>query len=189
MKITCNLIKDLAELYVGGVLSEDSKLIVEDHIKCCHECREYINKSNEAFEATKIVDCNKLSAEKANFKSIKDRIVEKVVTVVIVTMFVVCTSLAIIDYTLFEHEIVIPYDPQTIYVTEDGYLHFPDGYDVSFTIVSSGNIRVQLYTNYISKLRGIESEGEEIVDLKEVAGTSACKMYYKDGLNEVLIWQ
>lgn len=188
MKITCDVIKDLAELYVGDMLSEDSKMVVEEHVKNCINCREYIDKLKEAFGTTAVMDYEKIAEEKANFQTLKDRVVAKVVPVMVLTLVAVFTALMTINYALFEHEIVMPYDGETVYVTEDGFLHFPECYNVSFTGASSGNIRVQVYTNYISELRGIESSEEEIVDIKELITDQGMKMYYKDGMEEKLIW-
>ena len=74
MKITCDVIKDLAELYVGNALSEDSKNIVEAHIIDCPRCKEYIEMSRKAFEEPPLVDVAKIAEEKAELKSLKDKI-------------------------------------------------------------------------------------------------------------------
>ena len=39
MKITCDVIQDLMPSYVDGLLSEDSKALVEEHMGTCQECR------------------------------------------------------------------------------------------------------------------------------------------------------
>lgn len=40
--IKCKMIQDLIILYVDDVLSDESKIEIEDHIKECKECREYL---------------------------------------------------------------------------------------------------------------------------------------------------
>jgi hypothetical protein len=40
MKISCNIIADLLELYADGVVSEDTKTLVETHLNDCAACRE-----------------------------------------------------------------------------------------------------------------------------------------------------
>ena len=42
MKITCNVIEDLMVQYVDGTLSEDSRLLVEEHLDSCGECRKKV---------------------------------------------------------------------------------------------------------------------------------------------------
>lgn len=39
MKITCDVIQDLIPSYIDGILSEDSKALVEEHMGICQECR------------------------------------------------------------------------------------------------------------------------------------------------------
>ncbi|MCL2638223.1 MAG: zf-HC2 domain-containing protein [Oscillospiraceae bacterium] len=40
MKISCNIIADILELYADGVVSEDTKGLVETHLNDCAACRE-----------------------------------------------------------------------------------------------------------------------------------------------------
>ena len=35
MKISCNIIEDLLPLYVDDMVSEDSRQLVEEHLKAC----------------------------------------------------------------------------------------------------------------------------------------------------------
>lgn len=39
-KISCNIIKDILPLYVDEVVSDDTKEMVEEHLKSCDACRE-----------------------------------------------------------------------------------------------------------------------------------------------------
>ena len=38
-EINCNIIKDILPLYVDGVVSDDTKKMVEEHLDCCEECK------------------------------------------------------------------------------------------------------------------------------------------------------
>ena len=42
MKITCNIIEDLLPLYVDDMVSEDSRQLVEEHLKTCPACRKSV---------------------------------------------------------------------------------------------------------------------------------------------------
>ena len=42
MKITCNVIEDLMVQYVDGTLSEDSRLLVVEHLDSCGEYRKKV---------------------------------------------------------------------------------------------------------------------------------------------------
>lgn len=39
MKISCEIIKDLLPLYLDGVCSNDSKVMVEEHLAECDSCK------------------------------------------------------------------------------------------------------------------------------------------------------
>ena len=39
MKMSCNIIEDLLPLYVDDMVSEDSRKLVEEHLKECPACR------------------------------------------------------------------------------------------------------------------------------------------------------
>ena len=66
--ITCEVIKDLLPLYVDGVLSEDSRKLVEEHLQSCKECREYYdNLKDDDIEAKQ---------EKAEAEALKGQLEE-----------------------------------------------------------------------------------------------------------------
>ena len=45
MKKECEMINDLLPLYIDGVCSEESKKLVEEHMKTCDSCRKTVTKS------------------------------------------------------------------------------------------------------------------------------------------------
>ena len=190
MKITCDVIKDLAELYVDNMLSDDSKRIVEEHILGCQKCKEYIEKSRQALEEPFETDIEKVVEEKATIETLRDKIIGKVLPVLMATIVVLSIVFAAVDYMLFEREIVIPYDGETIYVTEDGLLHYPDCYDIAFIQTGSSEyLRVQAHMHYIDKIRGEETTEESIVDLKEFVKEDEIKtILYRNGVEEQVIW-
>lgn len=47
MKITCQVIEDLMPSYVDGLLSEDSKALVDEHLKTCGKCRKELSYMQE----------------------------------------------------------------------------------------------------------------------------------------------
>lgn len=44
MKITCDVIKDLLPLYVENISSDDTRILVEEHIVSCESCKQELNK-------------------------------------------------------------------------------------------------------------------------------------------------
>lgn len=84
MKISCNIIEDLLPLYVDDMVSEDSRQLVEEHLKVCPTCRrmqEEIMRENHLTDVKKgsdSVQTNKMEAEllkKIRCKIRKKRIV------------------------------------------------------------------------------------------------------------------
>ena len=87
MKITCNIIEDLLPLYVDDMVSEDSRQLVEEHLKMCPACRkmqEEMQRENRLTAAPKgnnSIQINKTEADMRNeFKeqaerSVKSRLV------------------------------------------------------------------------------------------------------------------
>ncbi len=73
MKKNCNIIKDLLPLYVDDICSEESKKLVEEHLKSCNNCKKYLKELKFNIKETKINDVNafKKFAKMINFKLIK----------------------------------------------------------------------------------------------------------------------
>ena len=44
MKITCKVIRDLLPLYHDDVCSDDSKVLVEEHLANCQSCKEELRR-------------------------------------------------------------------------------------------------------------------------------------------------
>ena len=191
MKVTCDVIKDLAELYVDNALSDDSKKIVEEHIENCTKCKEYIEKSKKALEEPLVTNVEKVAEEKAAIETLRDKILGKVLPFIMMTIVALTIVFVSINYVLFEYEIVIPYDGKTIYVTEDGILHYPECYDVAFIQKGSSEyMRVQVHMHYIDKIRENETADESIVDLKELVKEDQQKtILYRNGTDEKVIWE
>lgn len=46
MRVTCGVIKDLLPLYVENISSDDTRILVEEHIVTCDSCKQELNKLN-----------------------------------------------------------------------------------------------------------------------------------------------
>ena len=190
MKITCDVIKDLAELYVDDVLSDDSKMIVEEHIGGCPKCKDYIEKSRKALEEPLVTSIEKVAEEKAKIETLRDKILGKLLPFIMMTIVALTIAFVSINYALFEHEIIIPYDGKSVYVTEEGILHYPNCYDVAFIQMGASEyLRVQVHTHYIDKIRGNETKEEAVVDLKELVEEEQKTILYRSGTDEQVIWE
>lgn len=47
MKVTCNVIRDLIPLYVENMLSDDSRKLIEEHLKNCPDCNSFLKNNIE----------------------------------------------------------------------------------------------------------------------------------------------
>ncbi len=71
MNIKCEVIKDLLPLYVDGVVSDESRELIEEHLKTCPDCSEYCRLLQEE---TPEVSVAEFADETVPLKKIKRRI-------------------------------------------------------------------------------------------------------------------
>lgn len=89
MKKNCNIIKDLLPLYVDEVCSEDSKKIVEEHLKDCDNCQKELESINFYLQTSKLNEKNifKKFIKKINYKIIRNAIL---ITLIIILISIPC---------------------------------------------------------------------------------------------------
>ena len=96
MKISCNIIEDLLPLYVDDMVSEDSRQLVEEHLKACPTCRrmqEEIMRENHLTDVKKgsdSVQTNKMEAEL--LKKIRCKIRKKRIASVLLAVDFLCQT-------------------------------------------------------------------------------------------------
>ncbi|MGL5314570.1 MAG: zf-HC2 domain-containing protein [Peptostreptococcaceae bacterium] len=77
-KIDCSVVKDLLPLYIDDLVSEESKLIIKEHLKTCEECSKYLKRMDEDAHIEVKIEKNDLdiSGEKIvkEIKKSQDRI-------------------------------------------------------------------------------------------------------------------
>lgn len=87
MKITCNIIQDMLPLYVDDVLSEDSRKMVEEHLKDCEVCCEKRrNMEEDSLPSFSQASENEKNAEKEILLGIRRRIRRKRLAAVLIGM-------------------------------------------------------------------------------------------------------
>ena len=76
MKKNCNIIKDLLPLYIDEVCSKESSKLVEEHLKDCDDCQNYLEELKFDIKESKVNEINgfKKFAKLIDFKIIKDAI-------------------------------------------------------------------------------------------------------------------
>ena len=101
MKKNCNIIRDLLPLYIDGVCSEESKQLVEEHLKECAKCQEYLKEIKFDIKESKESEINvfKKFAKMVNFK-----IIRNVIIVICVIFAVTFPIIRVIDKHKFTLE-------------------------------------------------------------------------------------
>ena len=126
MKITCNIIEDLLPLYVDDMVSEDSRKLVEEHLKECPACRKMqkeMMRENCLSAGRKdgnSAQINKTEAEP--LKKIRRRIRKKRILSVILAVALVAAAGGIGHYWYYDKENYISWDEANISV-KDGKVY------------------------------------------------------------------
>ena len=109
MKISCKIIEDLLPLYHDGVCSEESKIVVREHLKDCERCKDFLNTiTNETFEMD--VNSNIEESRVNSLKLLKKRLLRKNI---IISLLSIVGSIVILcggNYLLFHNDHPISYE-------------------------------------------------------------------------------
>jgi Leucine-rich repeat (LRR) protein len=85
MKTSCQIIEDLLPLYIDEVCSEESKAVVEDHLKNCQSCRaKYDSQMGDVIVSNSIIKEN-LKAKRP-FKKIKGSVIKLSIVILILSL-------------------------------------------------------------------------------------------------------
>ena len=124
-KISCHIIQDILPLYVDGIVSEDTKEMVEEHLRECESCRKEAEHMQE-----RIVLPNKkefYQKEQEMLQKFKRRLINRRVLSAILGAVFVCALLASGYTILMIPKEAIPFDPDKMKVEivgEDAYLSY-----------------------------------------------------------------
>ena len=115
-KITCNVIEDMLPLYKEGLLSEDSKAIVEEHLKECPRCENYLKELSAPLDS--IADSpentsNNLALDKAPLLAIRKKLLYKKY-ITIAASVVLAVIFMLIAYVHLSAPILLPYSEELI---------------------------------------------------------------------------
>ena len=114
--ITCEVVRDLLPLYVDGVLSPDSRAVVEEHLENCASCTEIYHMLNEPEGECEQM---RISDDKAALKRIKGNLKRRRLIAVLVTAVCIAALSFGLFYGLVVHEKYIPYEESGLYVSEE----------------------------------------------------------------------
>lgn len=130
-EINCNIIKDILPLYVDGVVSDDTKEMVEKHLDCCEECK----KELELMKQEISIPPEKEASLIRNFK--KKLRNKKLIISGLSIMLTGLIMLGIFAF-IFHYDRIIPYTEQLIKIeTQDDGMLVSHYYGVSYYSVSA----------------------------------------------------
>ena len=146
MKITCNIIEDLLPLYIDDMVSEDSRQLVEEHLKECAACRKMLDemkKENQlrtvSGNAKRNSDCR---TEIAPLKKIRRRIRRKRMISIILAAVLVLLASGIGHYWYYDKKTYISWDDAGM-TLRDGKIYSkidPDGHKTAILSVDQKNM-------------------------------------------------
>lgn len=126
MKISCNIIEDLLPLYVDDIVSEDSRQLVEEHLRECPACRkmqEEMQKENRLASAGKGSNSSRTNTTEAEpLRKIRRRIRKKRIVFVLLAVILVVAAGGIGHYWYYDKENYISWDEANISV-KDGKVY------------------------------------------------------------------
>ena len=126
MKISCNIIEDLLPLYVDDMVSEDSRQLVEEHLKECPSCRKMQeemmreNHLTSVGKGSKSIQTNRTEIE--SLKKIRHKIRKKRMISVLLAVILVVAAGGIGHYWYYDKENYISWDEANISV-KDGKVY------------------------------------------------------------------
>ena len=156
--MNCNIIKDLLPLYHDDVISEESRELVEEHLKTCLECRNMLEDIKENTKAK-----NDSSLEKpiiSGLKVLKKRLHRKAVLTVAASIICAVSVVAALFYGVFFYETPVSYIEMTQTATQsiDSELDFitNEWSHNSISIIKDGDVLYYCYsdtfwTRYVAK--------------------------------------
>ena len=101
MKITCDVIQDLMPSYIDGILSEDSRALVEEHMGTCQECRKML----EIMKEEQGKEQNQMRSSAATLKKIRKKlIVRRVLTATVAVILTLIVAAAGYNHWYFNEK-------------------------------------------------------------------------------------
>lgn len=144
MKITCNIVQDLLPLYVDEALSEDSRMLVEEHLEGCGTCRKAADMLKEEQKNIEEIRENGPRDEdiiKA-FVKIRRKIWRKRIFAVCLAVICVILAVRVKDYIYFDWARYIPFE-ETGLEMRDGKLYATKTYAARLRSIVSPDQKVQ----------------------------------------------
>lgn len=110
MKVTCNIIRDVLPLYVENMVSDDTSLMIEEHIEGCQDCTNYLNEIKTSSNPPIDTDISPLLKIKSTLRK------KKIKTAIMSIMLSIIIGVILIAFlTAPEY---IPYSEKSVVISE-----------------------------------------------------------------------
>jgi len=112
----CKIIRDLLPLYHDEVASDESRELVEDHLKTCTQCREILDgiHENVSIKSDPLVEQPMASS----FRTLKKRLHRKTVTKIAISIICAVTVVSALIYGVFFYETTASFSEVTRSITQ-----------------------------------------------------------------------
>lgn len=87
--INCEVVQDLIPIYIDNLASESSKKIIENHVKSCNGCKEYLIDYKEEIELNNIVEVEEDIDKKLIMEVKKEILKRESALVILVTLLAI----------------------------------------------------------------------------------------------------
>lgn len=208
-KISCDVIKDLLPLYQDEVCSEDSQLLVEEHVQACSECQKELEELKAELDCPhiKMDEAKPIQAIAATWK--KDKVKSYLKGALITAIVCIMTYGCYYGLTRWK---VIPVSSELLQVSEvsqlsDGRIIYhlnvmdnKDLYFVKFTTTEDGRYYMTPMRSVIEDERTMEVGLFNDYFMVDVAENNAYQQNFGDGIeitsvylgteeDSILIWE
>ena len=209
MELSCEVIKDLLPLYHDNVCSEESHLLVEDHVSRCRNCQEYLEKFSKDYnypalnqeEAKPMQSIAKIWRKDKAKSFIKGSLIALTICSLMIGLFIGLTQWKIIPVPADLLEVTDVYqlsDGQIVY-----HLNIPDDLElrfIKFTSYKDGSYYHTPYRSVIERKRIMDHglfNGYNTIDIAQINAnqkvlgdsTEITSCYVGPKEDGILIWE
>lgn len=166
-EVTCEVIRDLLPLYVDQMLSEDSCVMVEEHLENCEACRMFLEELRKESNALECIGNRKNSdtESKAVLKRIRRSILRKRIMAVCVAIIGMLVVVRMGHY---------------FYAEKQSYISYEDS-----GLVMQGD-KLYATKTYYGRLSGIVSPDQTVLFLQMQETAEVQKLYPREDCNELI---
>lgn len=111
-KIKCNVIRDILPLYADEVVSQDTKVLVEEHLRTCPDCKKELSELTKDLSLPIFQDLPQ--KETSILKNLKKQLKRKKILISLISVFTTILLLCGIYTFLILYQWEVPFEQETI---------------------------------------------------------------------------